>query len=88
MLNAAPFISLYNYFYLLIILGVAYGIEEYPISNTSYETDFKIIDSYDCPLNCSSHGVCVDDYCKCDDNWTGIACQNGIFIYLFLLDTK
>ena len=29
----------------------------------------------DCPLNCSSHGICVDNKCNCEDAYVGEACE-------------
>ena len=52
--------------------------EGYCVAGRCYclaETEASLIETRDCPLECSRKGKCIGNVCYCDPGWTGEACE-------------
>jgi len=61
--------------------GVGYAKEpDGPCVDTTHETlvldDLWTFSIFDCPKNCSDHGLCTDGFCECDPGYYGVDCSN------------
>ena len=61
--------------YYLGVYGSYFGSRSSPVHFTIKAHVLDPVSPSDCPNNCSQHGTCTNNICKCSDDYTGEECE-------------